>query len=74
MVELEKISDSDAQTLKNLLANHYHYTQSPIAKRILDDFREESKRFIKVMPLEYKRILGETKEILQPELIEVSDG
>jgi glutamate synthase (ferredoxin) len=74
MVELEKISDPDIETIRNLLANHYHYTQSPIAKKILADFKNESGKFIKVMPIEYKRILEEIKIENKLELAEVSDG
>jgi glutamate synthase domain-containing protein 2/glutamate synthase domain-containing protein 1/glutamate synthase domain-containing protein 3 len=74
MVELEEISDSDIETIKNLLSSHYHYTQSPIAKRMLDNFKYEIKKFIKVMPIEYKRILQEKEVEERLELAEVSDG
>jgi len=62
MVALEKPYKDDADTIKNLLVNHYRYTHSPIAKRILENFNAEMKRFVKVIPLEYKHIL-ETKTI-----------
>ncbi len=74
MVELEKVSATDEETIKYLLANHYRYTQSPIAKEILADFKNKMKKFIKVMPLEYKRILEEKKIEENLELTEVSDG
>jgi len=74
MVELEHIDADDVETIKLLLSNHYRYTQSPIAKEILDDFSEKRKKFIKVMPKEYKRILeGRVAEKIL-ELTEVSDG
>jgi len=74
MVELEKVSGDDAQTIKNLLTNHYRYTQSPIAKIVLDNFKNEINKFVKVMPKEYRRILGESKIEEKLELAEVSDG
>ncbi|MCM8780104.1 MAG: hypothetical protein NC914_03035, partial [Candidatus Omnitrophica bacterium] len=74
MVELEKVNEEDAQTIKTLLSEHYRYTQSCIAKGILDDFQNQFRIFIKVMPIEYKRVLGQTKKVLRPELVEVSDG
>ncbi|MDP2044554.1 MAG: hypothetical protein Q8K15_05240, partial [Candidatus Omnitrophota bacterium] len=61
MVILEKIGAPDAGTIKNLLFNHYKYTQSPKAKDILDNFHKYADLFVKVMPLEYKRILEESK-------------
>ncbi|WP_128330345.1 glutamate synthase large subunit [Apibacter sp. HY039] len=62
MVELSLIEDSsDNRELQNLITTHYEHTQSPIARRILDNWNEEVNRFIKVMPIEYKRVLQEEK-------------
>jgi glutamate synthase (NADPH/NADH) large chain len=62
MVELTLIEDkSDSLELHRLISGHYHYTQSPLAKRILDDWEEYLKYFIKVTPIEYKKVLHEEK-------------
>ncbi len=62
MVELSLIEDSsDNKELHQLITTHYNYTQSPMAKRILDNWTEEVNKFIKVMPIEYKRVLEEEK-------------
>lgn len=74
MVVLEKLHQADIDTIKNLLANHHRYTQSPIAAEILHNFQKEVKHFIRVMPLEYKRVLQEGVLAEKPELTEVSDG
>lgn len=74
MIELEEITKEDESTIYNLLTNHHKYTQSPRAKEILDNFKDEMKRFIKVMPKEYKRILEGKKLGEELELLEVSDG
>ena len=70
MVELERLTVQDEKIIRKLLNNHFKYTRSPLAKAVLDDFRNEKRRFVKVMPKEYKRAL--TEEEL--ELLEVSDG
>ena len=57
MVELEELKSADEEHLRGLLSNHAHYTQSLIAKKILNEFNKEKKKFVKVMPIEYKRIL-----------------
>jgi glutamate synthase (NADPH/NADH) large chain len=57
MVELEDLQESDHETLQVLLQNHLDYTKSPKAKSILEDWPESSKKFIKVMPTDYKRAL-----------------
>jgi glutamate synthase (NADPH/NADH) large chain len=44
-----------------LLRNHLKYTRSVKAKRVLGNLHEEFNRFVRVMPLEYKRILEGAK-------------
>ncbi|TAM42811.1 glutamate synthase subunit alpha, partial [bacterium] len=74
MVEFQKLAEEDLETLKNLLGSHMHYTESPVAKKILADFHVEARKFVKIMPLEYKRILEEQKVEKKLQLEEVSDG
>ncbi len=74
MVELEKVAADDEPTINDLLFNHHKHTQSPIAKNILDGFKKSMKKFVKVMPLEYKRILEGTETRKKEGLPEVSDG
>ncbi|MDG1710863.1 MAG: glutamate synthase large subunit [Flavobacteriaceae bacterium] len=57
MVELEDLQDADRETLHQLLENHTDYTKSPKASEILKGWPESSKKFIKVMPTDYKRAL-----------------
>ncbi len=59
MVELLELEEEDKILILRLLHKHYKYTQSPIAREILDNFIKESRRFVKVMPLEYQRVLKE---------------
>jgi glutamate synthase (NADPH/NADH) large chain len=74
MVELDRLDAQDIETLKSLLANHYKYTASPLAKKILDNLKREARNFVKVMPLEYKRILDEGKAAKKLESGEYTDG
>jgi len=53
------MSRFDAIRLRQLIGNHLHYTGSPVAKRILDDWDAFLPRFVKVMPVDYRRALGE---------------
>ena len=57
MVELEDLQESDRKTLQELLQNHLDYTKSPKAASILSNWPKSSKKFIKVMPTDYKRAL-----------------
>lgn len=73
MVELSLIEDSlDAKELRQLIANHYGYTNSPRAKYILDNWVTEVDKFIKVMPIEYKKVLQDEKlEAIKKKIAEV---
>ena len=55
MVELESLDDNDKDFLSSTLKDYLEETDSPLAKKILED--NEFKRFTKVMPREYKRVL-----------------
>ncbi len=73
-VGLERCSVDDVKNIYDLLRKHHQYTQSKVAEKILGNFAREIKKFIKVMPKEYKRIL-EIKQMGEKlDLGEVSDG
>ncbi len=74
MVQLEEVTAQDIETLKLLLAKHYKYTASSVAQKVLDDFANKVRRFVRVVPLEYKRILEENDVEKKLDLAEVSDG
>ncbi|MCX5726337.1 MAG: glutamate synthase-related protein, partial [Candidatus Saganbacteria bacterium] len=77
MVTLEGLNVAEKKTIKDLLQNHFKYTRSILAKDILDNFVSEIRRFVKIMPIEYKRVLEERameETELELELLEVSDG
>ena len=58
-VDLEPVVvDEDVQTLYSLISNHVAVTQSPRGKWVLENWDEMVKRFVKVFPHEYKRVLG----------------
>ena len=62
MVELSLVEDkSDSLELHYLISTHALYTQSPIAKKILKNWDSYLKHFIKVTPIEYKKVLQEEK-------------
>ncbi|MCP3661614.1 MAG: glutamate synthase large subunit [Gammaproteobacteria bacterium] len=51
----------DAVRLKQLIENHRHYTNSAVAKNILDNWDRYLPIFVKVMPVEYRRALMENR-------------
>ncbi len=62
LVELEQVVDGDdIAELKELIARHYKFTESAVAERILEEWDQVLRQFIKVMPTDYKRVLEEQK-------------
>lgn len=57
MVDLEELADEDFDRLRTLIRNHFKYTSSLSAIKILNDWEVEKKKFVKVFPKEYKRVL-----------------
>jgi glutamate synthase (NADPH/NADH) large chain/glutamate synthase (ferredoxin) len=61
MVELESVTKVDKQLLHGLITKHFMYTGSRKAKQVLDAFEATMPKFVKVMPVDYKRVLEERK-------------
>ena len=62
MVELEPVTTKeDKQQLHDLITKHFMYTGSRKAKQVLDAFDTTLSKFVKVMPVDYKRVLAERK-------------
>ena len=60
MVELSLIEDSTARKeLHELIRKHYHYTGSHLAGKILDSWDKQVDQFIRIVPIEYKKVLQE---------------
>jgi glutamate synthase domain-containing protein 3 len=62
MVAIEPFVDVDDQRLvRDLLIAHAGYTKSPVARRLLNDWDATLASFVKIMPIDYKRVLEERK-------------
>ncbi|TKS57997.1 MAG: glutamate synthase subunit alpha [Nitrospira sp.] len=62
MVELEKVTTAeDKKQLHEMITSHFMYTGSRNAKRILDAWETMLPKFVKIMPIDYKRVLEERK-------------
>ncbi len=60
LFELEGVADhADVLELKTLIEDHLGYTDSPVARSILDNWEASLAQFVKVMPTDYKRVLEE---------------
>jgi glutamate synthase domain-containing protein 3 len=74
MVELESVSDrADQLLLKRLVEHHARCTGSARARQLLADWRGARPRFVRVMPLDYKKVLMQ-RESRQRTAREISNG
>jgi len=53
------ISQNDEKILHQMITRHVHYTNSAKGRRILDNWDDSLRKFVKVMPVDYKRALAE---------------
>jgi glutamate synthase (NADPH/NADH) large chain len=62
MVDLDPVGDEDKIELLSLIQNHFNYTNSSVAKFVIDDFENQLKNFVKVFPKDYKKVLQKKKD------------
>jgi len=56
---MSDMTSFDSERLRQLIENHLHYTGSARAQSILDDWDASLAKFVKIMPVEYRRALEE---------------
>ncbi len=56
MVDLDKCDVTDKNELFMMIQKHFDYTGSTVAKFILDDLDNQLKNFVKVFPIDYKKV------------------
>ena len=61
LVLFDEINTEDVKLLQDLVEKHYAYTGSRIALKLITDWNEALSHFIKVMPVDYKRVLEAQK-------------
>jgi len=59
MVELEALNPEDAHFVADILERHHELTRSEKAKRLLSRWDQTVTKFVKVVPIEYRRVLQE---------------
>jgi glutamate synthase domain-containing protein 3 len=60
MVDIEPLVEpDDVETLHGMIEKHLMYTGSTKARLLLDEWEQTLGLFVKVMPMEYRRALGQ---------------
>jgi glutamate synthase domain-containing protein 3 len=59
MVELEQLTEEDKEYIGKMLTKHVHYTGSEPAQKVLNHWDQTIGKFVKVMPIDYKRAMAE---------------
>ena len=63
MVDIKPLHEKSLPELRRMLERHVQYTDSPVARQILDHWDDEIKRFIRVMPRDYARVMAERAQL-----------
>jgi glutamate synthase (ferredoxin) len=59
MVEVEALTDpAEIARVRKLVEQHLHWTDSTRARQVLEDWEAMVKRFVKVIPKDFKRMLA----------------
>jgi glutamate synthase domain-containing protein 2/glutamate synthase domain-containing protein 1/glutamate synthase domain-containing protein 3 len=77
LVGFDPLEVDDVAALHELIEEHHLRTQSPVAARILREWDAAVRRFVKVMPHDYKRALrelAETEHDFEPALSTGGEG
>jgi len=75
MVDLFPVEKKeDIAELRSMLEKHLKYTESAVAKKILDNWNIELPRFIKVYPTDFRKVIEEAGEIKKDEFVEDVSG
>jgi glutamate synthase domain-containing protein 2/glutamate synthase domain-containing protein 1/glutamate synthase domain-containing protein 3 len=63
LVDLETIyHEKDRALLHELITRHYEWTRSAHARRILESWKEMAGKFVKVMPVDYRKALERMRQ------------
>ncbi len=64
MVSLETVdTDAESAELKALITEHFNATGSDVASELLENWNNNVKHFVKVMPVDYKRMQGYMNDV-----------
>jgi glutamate synthase (NADPH) large chain len=66
LVELEPLTDDDADEVRGLISEHVARTGSLVGRNVLASWDRSMARFVKVIPRDYKRVLAERAEAAEP--------
>ena len=61
MVLLDEMDTEDESLLRTMISDHLAVTNSKLAKRLINDWKNVYGQFVKVMPIEYKEVLRKRK-------------
>jgi glutamate synthase (NADPH/NADH) large chain len=57
MVDLDEMDDEDVDFLRSMITAHVDATDSAVGQRIMTDWDNQVRNFVKVMPRDFKRVL-----------------
>jgi glutamate synthase domain-containing protein 3 len=55
--DLMEMDEADAIEVRDLIAEHVARTESPVGRRVLDEWETMAPKFVKVFPEDYRRVL-----------------
>jgi glutamate synthase domain-containing protein 3 len=73
MVELESPDAIELDSIRDMIRRHVDYTGSVRGQYVLDNWDRLTEKFVKVMPIDYKRALEELRRAME-ETAKIADA
>ena len=70
MVDLESLDAGDLEYVKGMIVRHVEFTGSTRGQEILNGWEAAKSKFVKVMPVDYKRALEELRKLSEQDQAE----
>jgi len=67
MVDLKPLHRESIPELRRMVERHYEYTQSTVAKQILENWQTSLGKFVRVMPKDFARVIEERRRTVAGE-------
>ncbi|OLS40393.1 glutamate synthase large subunit [Bacillus sp. MRMR6] len=62
MIGFDELTQDELAELKSMIENHLRYTNSVKASRILEDWKNHVRKFVKVIPKDYKQMIDSIQQ------------
>lgn len=57
MIDIDELTETEEEDVRQMLLKHVEYTKSPLGASVLENWEKDVRRFTKIIPRDYKRMI-----------------